>query len=128
MTLPRPFRLSIVVTVLVLTGTVTASAAPTVPAGRKLAAGAAVVGPCGTLTGAQVSYNARSSTVLEVTVSNLPSTCNGARLSATASNVAGSNLGGGGPVTVAATRATVTLSANPTTASATQVRIVLVGP
>ena len=126
--MPRTFRLSIVVTVLVLMGTVAASAAPVTPTAKKLASGTAVVGTCGSLTGASVAYNTRSSTVLGVTVRNLPTTCNGASLSATVSNAANADLGHGGPVTVASQAATVTMSANPTTASVTKVVVVLVGP
>jgi len=125
---PRPFRLSLAVAVLVLTGTVAASAAPVTPTGKKLASGTAVVGTCGALTGASVTYNTRSSTVLSVTVRNLPSTCNAANLSATVSNAANADLGHGGPIAVASQAATVTMSANPTTASVTKIHVVLVGP
>ncbi len=124
----RPFRLSLAVAVLVLTGTVAASAAPVTPIGKKLASGVVAVGTCGSTAGVTVTYNTRSSTVLGVTVRNLPSSCNGASLSATVSNAANTDLGHGGPVVVASQIAAVTMSANPTTASVTKVLIVLVGP
>ena len=124
----RPLHLSFAVAVLVLTGTVAASAAPITPTGTKLASGVAAVSACGSTAGATVTYNTRSSTVLSVTVRNLPSSCNGANLSATVSNAANADLGHGGPVVVASQTATVTMSANPTTASVTKVPIVLVGP
>lgn len=128
MTITRPFRLSIAVAVLVFTGSVAASAAPVAPTSKKVASGTAVVGTCGVVSGATITYNTRASTVLSLTVRNLPASCNAARLWATASNVAGADLGHGGPITVASGTATVTMSPIPTTANVTGIRVVLVGP
>jgi hypothetical protein len=122
------FRLLIVVTVVVFSTTVTASAAPVTPASKKVAAGKTVVATCGVVSGASVTFNTRAATVLSLTVRNLPASCNAARLWATASNAAGADLGHGGPITVASGAATVTMSPIPSTATVTQVRIVVVGP
>jgi hypothetical protein len=121
-------RLSIAVAVLLLMGAAAASARTITATSNNLTAGTAVVGTCGALAGASVVYNARSSTVLTLTVRNLPSTCNGASLSATASNAANADLGHGGPVVVAANAATITLSANPATSGVTTIRVLAVGP
>ncbi len=126
--MPQVVRGLVAVIVLVLMGTVAAWAAPITGTSKKLASGTAVVGTCGVLSGATVTLNGRSSTLLGLTVRNLPSTCNAARLWATASNAAGADLAHGGPITVASGAATVTMSANPTTASVTTITVALVGP
>ena len=126
--MPHAVRTLVAAIVLVLVGTVAAWGAPLASSGKKLASGTAVVGTCGVLSGATVTLNTRSSTVLGLTVRNLPSTCNAARLWATTSNAAGADLAHGGPITVASGAATVTMSANPTTASVTTITVALVGP
>jgi hypothetical protein len=95
---------------------------------QKVGGGRTAVASCGSLSSATLNYAVRAGTVQSLTISGLPTTCNGGSLSATLSQN-GTDGGRGGPVTVSSGSATISsLSANPTTASVTDVRIVIQGP
>ncbi len=113
----------------VLTCTVgVAGAAPQPPVSGKVAGGFAAVTPCGSVSAATVSWSVRGGSVVGVTVANLPSNCNGGRLSLTLTGSAAASLGGVGPATVAGGTVTGVLSANPTASSVTGAQLVISGP
>lgn len=104
------------------------AASVTSTSSKKLGAGTASIAACGSLSAASVSYQVQAGAVRALTVSGLPSSCNGGQLSATL-NVSGTDGGHGGPVTVSSGAATVsTLSANPSASTVTDVRISIQGP
>ena len=94
---------------------------------KTLGAGNATVATCGTITGLLPNFTITNSTVTAVVFTGIPTTCNGASLSATVTSSAMS-LGTGGPVTVASGAATVPISPAAAIVSVTPVRISIVGP
>ena len=104
-------------------------AAPRGVTTKTLAAAGIPAAACGVLSGATVSYLTTNGAVTRVTVSGLPAACNGALVSLSLVNGAGTNLGSGGPVSVSGGSATVgSLTANPTSASVTSVQLLAIGP
>lgn len=125
----RVVRVTLVVIAVLLAGTMVAGAQPVTVTTKKLGAGSTSVSSCGSLSASAVTFNAKAGTLVGLTVRNLPVACNGGTLQAAATNSGGTDLGHGGPVTVAGGIAAVTsLSASPATSSVAQVRIVVAGP
>jgi len=122
----RLLSLVLATALLVTAGVAVAAAATLNTRTKTLGAGNVAVGTCGDLAGVTVTYNASNGNLIGLTVRNIPTTCNGARLSATTANTGGADVGHGGPIVVAGGTATLNqLSANPIT---TTVASVLVGP
>ena len=95
---------------------------------RTLSAGRAAVAPCGSLDSATVGWRVADGQVTGVTVTNLPTACNGAALSATL-HASGTDVGHGGPVTISSGTAVIGgLSANPAPTSVSGVALSAVGP
>lgn len=97
------------------------------PSTKKLVAGSALVSSCGTLTGVVSNFTISGTTATAVVLTNIPTTCNGGRVSVTVTS-AGTSLGQGGPVTVASGLATVPISPAASISSVTHVRLAVVGP
>ena len=92
-----------------------------------LAAGTAVVTECGDASAAVVSYDVIAGQVVSVSVTNIPTSCDGSRLRVTLTSN-GTAVALSGPVMVTGGAAQVSaLSATPSYASVTDARIVLVG-
>jgi hypothetical protein len=92
-----------------------------------LSAGRIGVTPCGTLSGATVSYILTAKNVTGVVVSNLPTACNGANLwvTLTAGTAAAASAG---PIVISGGTATATtLSANPAASTITNAYIAASG-
>jgi hypothetical protein len=89
----------------------------------------AAVGACGSLASAVVGYTVVAGNVTKVALTALSAGCNGASVWVTLVNSANTDVGRGGPVTVASGGATFSsLSANPAAASVINVHLAAVGP
>jgi hypothetical protein len=88
------------------------------PSTSEVLSGAATVSPCGSFASVVVSYALTSKNVTGMTISSIPTTCNGALLYLTLTN--GTTNAQAGPLTVTAGTATASsLSATVTAASVT---------
>lgn len=112
---------------LVVVGAGVAHASGLTATGSALGSGSAAVSACGSLAGVGHTVDVSGGAVVSVTVTGLPSTCNGADLSLTLTS-AGTAQGGGGPVVVANGSATVTVSPAVPTGAFDDLRLVVVGP
>jgi hypothetical protein len=104
-----------------------AAARPTAPTSKTLVAGSAPVVSCGDLSGVVTNFTISSGSVTVVSLSNVPTTCDGATVNLNLTN-AGTNLAAGGPVVVASGAAAVPISPSVPTGSVTHVRLVMTGP
>ena len=94
---------------------------------RELAAGRAAVGSCDS-DGVGVTYTTSSGTVQSITVTGVAAGCAGGSLRATLANSSGANIGAGGPITVAGTSVTVSLSPQPSSATVASAHVSITGP
>lgn len=93
-----------------------------------LAAGQVSVTACGAVSAATVAYRVTAGAVTGVSVSGLPASCDGARLTVTLTS-SGADAGHGGPAVISGGAATIAvLSASPSPSSLTDARLAVAGP
>ena len=95
---------------------------------KGLVSGAATVTACGALSSIVPNYTISSGTVTAVVLSNIPTTCNNAKVNLNITNAIGTSLAAGGPVVITSTTATVPISPAVATASVVTVRLAVTGP
>ncbi len=111
--------------VALVAGAVAGSAASLPTSSSRLGEGGAVVAACGSTAGASVTYAQSAGNVTGLTVSGLPSSCNGGVLTVTLTQ--GGTALRTGSQTVAGGAATVAVSAV-AASSVSDARVVVVGP
>src|SRR3954451_22899611 len=122
-----PALAAVTATVLAVPGA--AAANTTGPISNKIVSATANVSSCGLLSGIGMSWTSRANAVTSISLTSIPSTCNGGTLTLNLVNSSNAPLGTAGPVTIAGAPQTLTLSitGSPTATSVTGSYISVVG-
>ena len=125
----RTYRIVAIVVIAVFASAGVSGAASQGATAKTLAGAGTATVACGALAGVTVSYLTTNGIVTQVRVGGLPAACNGALISVTLTDAAGTDLGSGGPVVVSGGTASVgSLSANPAPGAVANVQLVAIGP